>query len=116
MFRLALLDDYQDVALRMADWNRLAGRVQVDAIHEHIPNVDDLAKRLNMDVPVIHTHLTNLRLLGLVKLINEADVGQLAELQVQEKISRKTNDFLRASRVVNELKKISMNYLITGTR
>lgn len=46
MFQLALLDDYQDVASRMADWDRLAGRVQVDAIHEHIPDVDDLAKRL----------------------------------------------------------------------
>jgi len=46
MFHLALLDDYQDVALRMADWNRVADRVRVDAIHEHIPDVDNLAKRL----------------------------------------------------------------------
>jgi phosphoglycerate dehydrogenase-like enzyme len=46
MFHLALLDDYQDVALKMADWGRLTGRVQVDAIHEHIPDVEGLAKRL----------------------------------------------------------------------
>jgi len=46
MFRVALLDDYQDVALKMADWRRLAGRAQVDAIHEHIPDLDRLAERL----------------------------------------------------------------------
>ncbi len=46
MFRLALLDDYQDVALRMAPWDRLQGRVQVDAIHEHIADPDRLAERL----------------------------------------------------------------------
>lgn len=46
MFRVALLDDYQDVALKMADWNRLGERAQVDAIHEHIPDLDRLAARL----------------------------------------------------------------------
>jgi phosphoglycerate dehydrogenase-like enzyme len=46
LFRLALLDDYQNVALRMAEWHRLAGRVAVDAIHEHIVDPDRLAERL----------------------------------------------------------------------
>ncbi len=44
--RVALLDDYQNVALSMADWGRLAPRVTVEAIHEHIPGVDALAARL----------------------------------------------------------------------
>jgi phosphoglycerate dehydrogenase-like enzyme len=46
MLRIALLDDYQDVALKMADWNRLDGRAQVEAIHEHISDLDRLAARL----------------------------------------------------------------------
>ncbi len=46
MFRVALLDDYQDVALRMTDWSRLGKRAQVDAIHEHVPDLDRLAARL----------------------------------------------------------------------
>jgi phosphoglycerate dehydrogenase-like enzyme len=46
MFRIALLDDYQDVALRMADWNRLTGRAEIEAIHEHIPDLERLAARL----------------------------------------------------------------------
>ena len=46
MFRLALLDDYQGVALQMADWSRLAGAVQVEPIHEHIADIDRLAELL----------------------------------------------------------------------
>ena len=46
MFRVALLDDYQSVALDMAEWGRLGARAQVDAIHEHIPDLDRLAERL----------------------------------------------------------------------
>ncbi len=44
--RVALLDDYQNVALSMADWGRLAPRATVEAIHEHIPDLDALAARL----------------------------------------------------------------------
>jgi phosphoglycerate dehydrogenase-like enzyme len=44
--RVALLDDYQNVALSMADWGRLAPRVEVHAIHEHIADLDQLAERL----------------------------------------------------------------------
>jgi phosphoglycerate dehydrogenase-like enzyme len=44
--RVALLDDYQDVALKMADWQRLQGRAEVEAIHEHIADIDRLAERL----------------------------------------------------------------------
>jgi phosphoglycerate dehydrogenase-like enzyme len=46
MLRVALLDDYQDVALKMADWHRLDGRAEVVAIHEHVPDVDRLAATL----------------------------------------------------------------------
>jgi hypothetical protein len=76
----------------------------IDGIH-----LDDLAKRLQMEVSQLHIHLTNLRLLGLVKLIDETDVAEMAERDVQEKISRKSNEFLRAARAANELQKISKN-------
>ena len=41
--RLALLDDYYRNALMMADWGRLAGRVEVTAIDHHIADPDRLA-------------------------------------------------------------------------
>ena len=40
--RCLVLDDYQGVALASADWSRLAGRVQVEALDEHLADEDAL--------------------------------------------------------------------------
>ncbi|HEY3918020.1 MAG TPA: D-2-hydroxyacid dehydrogenase family protein [Stellaceae bacterium] len=47
MMRVAILDDYQGVALRLADWKSLQPEVQVEAFPEHIADIDTLAKRLH---------------------------------------------------------------------
>jgi phosphoglycerate dehydrogenase-like enzyme len=44
--KVALLDDYQHVAMKMADWNRLKGRAEIVPFHEHIPDQDELVRRL----------------------------------------------------------------------
>jgi phosphoglycerate dehydrogenase-like enzyme len=45
--KLALLDDYQKVALRMADWDRLRKRgVEITVFHEPFSSVEDAAKKL----------------------------------------------------------------------
>jgi phosphoglycerate dehydrogenase-like enzyme len=41
-----ILDDYQQAALTLADWSRLADRVAVSAIAEHIPDRDALVARI----------------------------------------------------------------------
>ena len=46
MVRIAVLDDYQHVALEMADWSKLAGRAEVEVFHDHIDGVDELVARL----------------------------------------------------------------------
>ncbi len=46
MKRAAILDDYQNVALSVADWSRLAPEIEVTAVHEHIADEDALAKRI----------------------------------------------------------------------
>jgi len=43
--RVAVLDDYQRVALAMADWDALAG-CQVEFVHEALPTVDEVVRRL----------------------------------------------------------------------
>ncbi len=43
--KLAILDDYQKVALTSADWGRLKG-VEIAAFHEPFSSVDDAAKKL----------------------------------------------------------------------
>ena len=47
MMRVAILDDYQGIALRLADWKSLQPEVQVEAFPEHIGDIDTLAKRLH---------------------------------------------------------------------
>ncbi len=44
--RIAVLDDYQDVALKMADWSVLEGRAQVTVFHDHLTKEDDIVARL----------------------------------------------------------------------
>lgn len=44
--RVAILDDYQDAALRSADWRPLEGRADVTVFPDHIEDTDALAERL----------------------------------------------------------------------
>ncbi len=44
--RLAILDDYEDAALRMADWSSLGEHIQTDVYRDHLTNGDQLADRL----------------------------------------------------------------------
>lgn len=44
--RCAVLDDYQGVALTLADWSPLRGRVAVTALREHLAGAADLARAL----------------------------------------------------------------------
>ena len=46
MVRVAILDDYQSVALEVADWSALDGRAEITAFHEHLPNEDAVADAL----------------------------------------------------------------------
>ena len=51
---VAVLDDYQDVALSVADWSPLAGRAQVTRYTDHLADVGALAARLaGADVVVV---------------------------------------------------------------
>lgn len=42
----AILDDYQQAALRSADWSALAGRVDVRVLHERVADEGELASRI----------------------------------------------------------------------
>jgi phosphoglycerate dehydrogenase-like enzyme len=44
--RCAVLDDYQGVALTMADWTPLAGRVDVRVLRDHVTDREDLVAAL----------------------------------------------------------------------
>lgn len=44
--RVAILDDYQSVALTSADWTSLKGRVSIDVYRDTLLDEDELAQRL----------------------------------------------------------------------
>ena len=51
--RVAILDDYQSVALSMADWSALGPGVSIQPLHERMGKEDEIAERLrNVDVIV----------------------------------------------------------------
>jgi phosphoglycerate dehydrogenase-like enzyme len=47
MMRVAILDDYQGVALRLADWQSLHPEAQMQAFSDHLDDRDALARRLH---------------------------------------------------------------------
>ena len=44
--KIAILDDYQNVALKMADWSALRQRASIDVFSDTISNPDALVARL----------------------------------------------------------------------
>jgi hypothetical protein len=44
--QIAVLDDYQRVALSLADWATLASRASITVFHDHLSDADDVVRRL----------------------------------------------------------------------
>jgi phosphoglycerate dehydrogenase-like enzyme len=72
--RVAILDDYQGVALTLGPWDRLAGRVELTVLREHVGDRDRLAELLApFDVIVANRERTT---------IDEALVQRLPRLRL----------------------------------
>lgn len=67
--RCAVLDDYQKVALTLADWSPIADRVEVEVFDRHTDQEDELAAMLHgFDMLVIMRERTPIRASLLVRL------------------------------------------------
>ena len=44
--KIAILDDYQNAALRMADWTALSGRAEITVFNDHVADSPALVERL----------------------------------------------------------------------
>jgi len=44
--RIAILDDYQGVALKLGDWSKLQGKAQIDVYRDTLHDEDALVQRL----------------------------------------------------------------------
>ena len=45
-YKIAVLDDYQNVALESADWSALGDRVDITAFQDHLDDTDAVIERL----------------------------------------------------------------------
>jgi phosphoglycerate dehydrogenase-like enzyme len=60
--KVAILDDYQDVALKMADWSAVAAKADISVFHDHVADPDALVRRLEpYDVLCVMRERTPLR-------------------------------------------------------
>jgi phosphoglycerate dehydrogenase-like enzyme len=91
MLRIALLDDYADVAMDLADWGRLEGKAQVTVFHDHMSE-DQAAEALapfdvlvtireRMALPrTLIERLTNLKLITIIGArLTNLDLGAATE-------------------------------------
>ena len=44
MIRIAILDDYQNVSLELADWSPLAGRAEITVFNDHLSKFDEIVE------------------------------------------------------------------------
>ena len=59
MKKVAILDDYQKVALRMAPWGDLSDRLSISVFHDHVAQTGALAERLSgFDAVVLNRERT----------------------------------------------------------
>jgi phosphoglycerate dehydrogenase-like enzyme len=69
--KIAVLDDYQSVALKMADWSAVTARAHVDVFSDHLADADLLAERLlPYDVMCVMRERTPLRAALIERLPN----------------------------------------------
>src|SRR5271169_5091771 len=47
MTRIAILDDYQNVALEVADWSSLRNRAEVTVFNDHLSDSEEIVARLS---------------------------------------------------------------------
>jgi len=79
LFNVAVLDDYQNAALSMADWSVLAGRTTVTVFNDHLADTDAVIARLEpFEVVCVmreRTPMTRAVISGLPKLRLIASTG-----------------------------------------
>jgi phosphoglycerate dehydrogenase-like enzyme len=69
--KVAVLDDYQGVALKMADWSEVAKRAQVDVFRDHLADPGEVVKRLlPYDIVCVMRERTPLRRAHIEQLPN----------------------------------------------
>jgi len=71
MMKIAILDDYQNVALQMADWTAISKRAEVTVFNDHLSDPDAVVRRLEpFEVVCVMRERTPLRRDTIARLPN----------------------------------------------
>jgi len=102
--KIAILDDYQNVALKMADWSALSGRAEITVFNDHLADPSALVERLlpfdvicvmreRTPLPrAVLQHLPSLRLIASTGSRNASiDMGAAKELGITVAATRYTS-------------------------
>jgi phosphoglycerate dehydrogenase-like enzyme len=101
-FRIAVLDDYQDVALSLADWSALEARAAVTVFNDHLSDPDAVVERLRpFDIVCVmreRTPMTRalIERLPKLRLIASTGAGMPQSISRLQK-SRGCRSFIRAT-------------------
>jgi len=81
--KIAVLDDYQGVALQLADWSAVTARAQVVVFKDHLADADALVERLlPFDVVCVMRERTPLRRAVIERLPNLKLIASTAKRNV----------------------------------
>ena len=65
MLNVAILDDYQDISLEMADWGILSEKIEITVFNDHIHDQELLIERLRKFQVIFGRHF--LAIIGIIK-------------------------------------------------
>ena len=53
--KIAVLDDYQHISLKMADWSSIPGNPEISVFNDHISDENSLVERL-LPFDIVNSH------------------------------------------------------------
>ena len=101
-FRVAILDDYQNVALSLADWSVLDGRATVTVFNDHLADADAVIERLQPfeivcvmreRTPMTRSIIERLPKLGMIA----STANRNASIDLEAQKSGASRSFIRAT-------------------
>jgi hypothetical protein len=52
--KIAVLDDYQNIALKMADWSSISGNPEIKVFNDHISELEPLVEPVSLQCGLYH--------------------------------------------------------------
>lgn len=96
--KIAVLDDYQNVALSMADWSTLDGRAAITVFNDHVADPDAVVARLQpFEIICVMRERTPMMRAVIERLPNLRLIGRRAPAMLRSTLRRRRSAVSRWS-------------------